>query len=388
MKKIGVITFHDPISYGANLQCLGLQLYLRSLGYDVRVIDYSMNSYLEYKNKNKIKRNLIRIYHLVKNPFNFIKYRLNAQKISREKEKYKKNLNIRNLNFKQFQKDNYIYSEKKYNTISQLKNDPPKYDVYICGSDQIWNPNFCEMDDNYFLSFAPQGKRISYAPSFGVSSIPFYAKEKYKKNLLGIDYLSIREQTGAKIINKLIKKEAQIVIDPTFLVNKDEWFKLADKSNIKTPKKYILTYFIGIDEYIENYIAMIKEQFNDIEIIDLIFDKTSYGPYDFLKLIKNAAFVFTNSFHGVAFCINMNIPFAVGKTLKDKSKNSAFSRIDDLLNDLELQSRICDENTQINKEFLKLDYKPINKRLEKIVADSKKFLEDSIKNIEKNNKEL
>ena len=383
MKTIGIITFHDPISYGANLQCLGLQLYLKSVGYEARIIDYSMNSYLEYKNRNKTKKNLIRLYNLIKNPISFIKYRINARAIAKEKEKYRDNLLLRDSNFKTFQKENYNYSEEKYSKISDLKNNPPKYDAYICGSDQIWNPNFCEMDDNYFLTFAPENKRISYAPSFGVSNIPFYAKKKYKNNILGIKYLSIREKTGAKIIKKLTGRNAAIVIDPTFLVSKDKWFNLADKSKIKTPKKYILTYFIGIDEYIESYIAKIKEQFNDIEIIDLVFDKTSYGPYDFLKLIKNASFVFTNSFHGVAFCINMNIPFAVGKTLKDKSKNSAFSRIDDLLTALDLQTRICDNDTVINSNYLKLDYKAFNKKLDLIVSESKKFLDESINNIEK-----
>lgn len=381
MKTVGIITFHDPISYGANLQCLGLQLYLKSIGYDAKVIDYSMNSYLEYKNRNRFRKTLIRIYNLVKNPINFVKYRINAKEISKEKEKYRDNLSLRDSNFKQFQLENYNYSKKRYNTISDLKKNPPLYDAYICGSDQIWNPNFCEMDDNYFLTFAPSEKRISYAPSFGVSNIPFYARKKYKDNILGIKYLSIREKTGAEIIKKLTNKDATIVIDPTFLVSKSDWFKLAEKSNISTPKKYILTYFIGIDEYIENYISQIKKQFNDIEIIDLVFDRTSYGPYDFLKLIKNASFVFTNSFHGVAFCINMNIPFAVGKTLKDKSKNSAFSRINDLLNNLNLQSRICDKDTIINSDYLKLDYKNVNKKLNIIVNESKKFLDDSLNKI-------
>ena len=385
MKKIGIITFHDPISYGANLQCLGLQLYLRSIGYDARVIDYSMNSYLENHKNNIIKRIIIKGFDFLKHPIKFIKIRLNSKNIIKEKEKYKNELEKRDIKFRKFQKENYNYSDIRYESISQLVNNPPKYDAFICGSDQIWNPFFCDMDDNYFLTFAPKGKRISYAPSFGVSSIPFYARKKYINNLKGIDYLSVRELTGAKIIEKLIHRKAQLVIDPTFLVDKKQWELLSNKSDLKTPKKYILTYFIGIDKYIQDYILEIKKQFKNIEIINLVFDKTTYGPYDFLKLIKNASFVFTNSFHGVAFCINMNVPFAVGKTLKDTSEDSAFSRIDDLLSNLDLQSRICNNKNNINDNLLTLDFNSVNQKLEKLVSESKHFLNDSIEDIMKNN---
>ena len=118
----------------------------------------------------------------------------------------------------------------------------------------------------------------------------------------------------------------------------------------------MLTYFIGIDEHIQNFIECVKEAFPQYQIINLVFDQSSYGPCDFIKLISQARFVFTNSFHGLAFCINLNVPFAVGRTLKDYGSGSAFSRIEDLLENLELSDRIYDGTVRLDTSWLTLDF--------------------------------
>lgn len=379
--KIGIITYHEPISYGAHLQCLGLQMYLKEIGCNPEIINYSKKAYLELRNTKRTKTLINRILNVLKDPITFLKAKNNAKKIEKEKKKFKELLNDRNRKFEEFEKMYYILSKKRYEKYSELKENCPEYDAYICGSDQIWNPSFNDMDDNYFLGFAPKNKRIAYAPSFGVNKIPFYAKSEYKKRLEGIKSLSVREKTGAKIIKNLINKDVPVVIDPTFLVSKEKWLEIANNSEIHLPKEYIVTYFIGIDDYISKYINEIKAKYSNYEIINLVFDQTKYGPCDFLKLISKAKFVFTNSFHGLAFAINLNIPFAVGKTLKDFGSNSAFSRIEDLLEMLELSDRIYFGNKQLNDNWLQLDYSKVNKIKEIIAEQSKKYLIEALKDI-------
>jgi hypothetical protein len=376
--SVGIITYHEPYSYGADLQCLGLQLFLEELGCKAEVIDYSMNAYLELRSKRKLRSLYQRMARFMWNPSGFIKAKRNAVNIAEKSADFQKQLEERNRKFREFQNKYYHTSSKRYERYSELKNDPPIYDAYICGSDQIWNPFFCDMDDNYFLAFAPKGRRIAYAPSIGVQKFPNYARKEYKKRLKEIDALSVREKTGAKIVKELIGQDVPVVIDPTFLITGERWSKLADDSDLVLPVEYMLTYFIGIDEHIQNFIECVKEAFPQYQIINLVFDQSSYGPCDFIKLISQAQFVFTNSFHGLAFCINLNVPFAVGRTLKDYGSGSAFSRIEDLLENLELSDRIYDGTVRLDTSWLTLDFSEANRKRKELVLQSKEFLEEAL----------
>jgi hypothetical protein len=237
------------------------------------------------------------------------------------------------------------------------------------------------MDDNYFLSFAPQESRISYAPSFGITAIPWYARREYARRLSTIPYLSIREQQGASIIKKLTGRDVPVVIDPTFLIKREQWQGIANESTLDLPQEYILTYFIGIDSYIEDLISKVKKSFPDKRVINLVFDKTEYGPADFLLLISKASFVLTNSFHGAAFCINFNVPFLIGKSLKDMTPNSAFNRMENLLKELGLSDRICDRVNTFDTSLFNLDFASVNRRRQQLVDQSTKFLDDSINKV-------
>lgn len=374
----GIITYHDAYSYGATLQCLGLQLFLKNNGIEPQIIDYSMNSYMEFRNKHKMKMLLLRFIKVVKNPIWALKLLNNSRRKVVETRKYEEVLAKRNAAFDEFREKWYVLTHR-YNTISELKDKAPVFDTYICGSDQIWNPNFCDCDANYFLDFAPENKRIAYAPSFGVDVIKKGKRKVLKERIDKIPYLSIREQSGAEIIEEMCKRKAKVVIDPTFLIDSSEWRGIADESNIDLPDKYILTYFIGIDDYIEAAIEKVTLVFQDFEIINLIFDKSIYGPSDFLMLIKNAEFVLTNSFHGCAFCINFNIPFAIIKTLKDFSIGAAFGRMENLLRILQLEDRIIDGIDNITENLVSMNFSNANTLKKHIVIESASYLLDSIK---------
>ena len=377
-KKIGIITFHSPISYGAHLQCLALQLFLRHQGYDAEVIDYSMSGYLEYRSKHRLKSFIIRFIKAMP----LLVRRMKVQRIEREKisqtKLYIRELKERDSKFAAFRDMYYHLSKSQYTGCLQIKKNPPAYDAYICGSDQIWNPYFCDSDDNYFLDFAPVEKRIAYAPSFGVSTIPWIYRRIYKNRLNDIPYLSIREKTGQHIIKNLTGRNAPIVIDPTFLIPKAEWETIAQQSPLTLPKRYILTYFIGVDNYIHDTIQKVKSYFHDAEVINLVFDQSSYGPCDFLKLISHADFVVTNSFHGMAFCLNFEVPFIITKSSKDMGKNNAFSRITDLLVSLGLEGRVIDNNNKLSDSYLNIDYNSVNTNRQHLCKQSSDFLLSSL----------
>lgn len=381
----GIITYHEPYSYGAHLQCLGLQMFLQKLGYETEIIDYSMEAYQELRVKKKVRSFIYRGIRFLSHPRIFLRAKKNTAENVRKSYPFQKQLGVRNKKFKEFQGKYYRLSPKRYENHFELKRDCPRYSAYICGSDQIWNPNFCDMDDNYFLAFAPEGKRIAYAPSFGVrgKGISRFLKKEYRKRLSAIDFLSVREKTGAEIVKEFTGKDIPIVIDPTFLIDAGEWLKIADDSEIDLPSEYILTYFIGIDEYSQAFLQDVKQAFPDYEIINLIFDQSEYGPCDFIKLISRAKFVFTNSFHGLAFCINLNVPFAVGKTLKDYGVSNGFSRIDDLLESLKLDSRFYDGKVKLDDSWFYLDFAETNRRKEQWIQSSENYLKNALAEVVK-----
>lgn len=376
MKKIGIITFHDVQSFGATLQCFALFRFLEKKGYCVKIIDYAINAYLEQRKKDPFSRAFRIIKYIVS--LSKIKLKINSILIKRRQRKFEMLLDSRNEKFKKFRQENYHLTEKRYNRYSELRRNTPVFDVYICGSDQIWNPNFCDMDDSYFLSFAPLKTRIAYAPSFGTSSLPKKLTSIYKERLDSIPYLSVREESGAKIIAALTGRNVPVVIDPTFLLELDDWDKLIQKSDVILPDKYILTYFIGIDSQTKQMINLIKSKYRDYEIINLIFDESCCGPLDFLKMIKNACIVFTNSFHGIALSINMNVPFVCVKTLKDSLKGNGFARIDNLLRKFELSNRIYNKTIELDDSLRLLDYSNVNRLRKQWVDESESFLIDSI----------
>ena len=150
------------------------------------------------------------------------------------------------INFLKFNK-NIKFARFGIDKSHIIKNINKKYDYFITGSDQVWNPNFNRMSDIDFLVFATPEKRVAFSASFGISEIPEDMKDYYKERLLGIKYLSVREDTGKDIIENLTGREdVQVLVDPTMLLTSEEWDKVAKKpEQLKDNKKYILNYFLG-----------------------------------------------------------------------------------------------------------------------------------------------
>lgn len=236
---------------------------------------------------------------------------------------------------------------------------------FVIGSDQVWNPYYRYGSPIDFLTFAPKYKRIAYAPSFGISSIPDEYIEDYKLWLSEMDSLSVREEVGAKIIKKLTGKDSIVLVDPTIMLSKEKWLSVSKSSVNKPQNKYLLTYFLGeVSQKKRKRIRKIASD-NKLEIVNLAYikDKDRYAtdPGEFIDYINSATVFLTDSFHGAVFSILMEKPFIIFE--RDEKIPSMNSRIDTLLSTFNLKSRKW-ENILGNDDIFNVDYSHVTPILE------------------------
>lgn len=362
--KVGIITFHRPLNYGAIFQTCALAKKLNELKINAEIIDYrnskheqeinNMNFNTAVGSKNKIKALLF-------------------SKINNSKKQ----------KFQSFSDKNIKISKEKYDK-NNIKKSINNYDFFITGSDQVWNLNLTNEDYNYFLKFVDDEKiKISYASSFGYSKIPEKYVNNSKKYLNKYKKISVREKQGANITTALTNKKVDVVLDPTLLLTKDEWLELSKPVRFKIPEKYILLYVVSptkedfemarkFSKIVNMKIILINYNMKYILGMKNCFD---LGPEEFLWLFKNSTYVLTNSFHGTAFSINFNKEFYVRLSKKENNGNS---RIENIINITGLQDRYLDENCKIiNKS---IDWHEVN---EKIKKERKKSLDFLIKHIDR-----
>lgn len=319
--KIGTITFHKAINYGAVLQTYALQKALINEGINTEVINYTNNkidnSYKLFHNKSIKKIISDVIYFFVK---------------MKKKKKFNKFIN-----------DNIILSEE-CKSFSDLEKIETNYDMFITGSDQVWNSKHTGMDEGYFLKFVKNSKKKnSYAASFGFNEIPEGKQEIYTEMLKEFNNISVREKNGINIINSLIKPncDVEIHLDPTFLIDKEDWNKIA-----KIPKEtdYILVFVMQKNKTIFEFAEKLaKETGKKIIYISDSFKKRikakykyTLSPEEWLGYFINANYIVTNSFHGAAFSIILNKKFYMEL---QKPPATANSRLEDLLEKFGLQDR-------------------------------------------------
>jgi len=347
-RRVGIITYHRAINYGAILQAYALQKKIKDLGFKCVILDYR-NKRLENRHKKKGISDC-------KNIKDFIRFILLS-----------KNDNVKRNKFREFLDTYFQLSDPLYN-LNDLKKCENEYDKFITGSDQVWNYRINDMDPAYFLAFTKdRSKKVSYAASFGLNNIPSKYKSKYHELLSNINTILIREKQGANIIKELLSKEPKVVLDPTLLVTKEEWYRLAKRSYFGG-KKYILIYAFGSSRNIINLANNISKKTgykiiqisNTWRIDTRIKYVKSAGPVEFLGLFKNAQYIITNSFHGTAFSINFNKQFFTEMLPESTGVNS---RLEDILELFGLKDRIITSNdtNMINRT---IDYNKVNKILD------------------------
>lgn len=325
MNKIGIITIVDKLNYGNRLQNFAVQHTINKLGYSAETLDNNVY----YKRDSSLKFLLKKIICLL-----YLNSPINGNKMLNNLSKY---IKFSNFNFKYINWSSVIIDKNDLNP-TYFK----EFDCFIIGSDQIWNPYTPFSADISFAAFANSKKRIAFSPSFGCSEIPVKDKEKYTHYLNQIDCLSVREYAGQQIIKDLTGRSAEVLIDPTLMLSKQEWLEIASKPAFISKKKYLLTYVLGNEtEEFKKFVKQVAKEKN-LQILNLLdpLDKNIHcvDPSEFIYLINNADVMVTDSFHGAVFSIIMKTPFVIFE--RQDSHVSMNSRIDTLVSTFNMESRL------------------------------------------------
>ena len=304
-----------------------------------------------------------------------------------------KGLRLRNKKMQQFVDENLKVSNQQYNE-HDIADSNKYYDTYICGSDQIWNPDLVPTDSMYWLPFVEKGKnKIAYAPSFGASTVTEKQKEQIKANLSTFKAVSCRENSGARTINQIIgEKKCEAVLDPTMLIERDYWDTISEDKIYD--EKYIFAYMLRGTAAQRKYIEKIARERN-LKIVSIPFlDYEKIDPYDlkfgdyklwdanpaeFISAIRHAEYVFCDSFHCIVFSILYHLPFFVFPKVgaDGKVKKSQISRMTDLLELAEIKNRILLDNEEADLDA-EIDWNNSDKRIQKARCDSERYLEQAL----------
>lgn len=366
--KILTITCHNVYNHGASLQQFALLRHLESEGYDATTINYQPYylagnySYLGVPSKRFKKNIFLRVlYILAKFPQRF-----------RDRRRRKA--------FNQFHYQYIKETTRKYKNNKELKKELPVGDVYICGSDQIWNTLFENgKDPAFYLDFVPDNKtKLSYAASFSTDSVSPDLNLFLNKAISRLNAISVRERSGLDILSNLGFENTHQVVDPVFLLSEDTWKENFITDNHYSP--YILVYDFDNNPLIKEYALYIKEK-KGFQIFslnkrlvyaDLVF--WDIGPEEFLNLIYHSSFVLANSFHATAFSCIFRKQF-----LTFNREASINTRMRDLLQDLDLTNRIVSDFDQ-NLIEQEIKFEKVNNAISNKVINSKRFLTKSINN--------
>lgn len=354
MKKIGIITIIDNDNYGNRLQNYAMQEVLKKYDFDIT----TLKNEKRFNKKRSLKELIVK----------FIGYQKGKLKSLFKDNKKRVN------NFREFNK-NIKFSSKLYTAYS--KNLKKEYDLFLTGSDQVWKPTYDRMSYMDLLCFADSKQKIAYAPSFGISTIDQKYHKFLRESLEDFKYLSVREQRGAEIIKEITGKDAQVVLDPTLLIEKEEWRKVERKPEIIPERNYILTYFLGNNE-VKKKIEKIAQD-NNLDIINIMDKENKYyecGPSEFIYLFDNASLIFTDSFHACGFSILFEKPFFVLNRVEN-GMNNMNSRLDTILKTFKMEYRKLDDFDKINN-WLESDYKEVKNILIDERKKSHKFLKEAL----------
>jgi len=356
--KIGIVTFHNADNYGATLQAYALQTVLCQAGHEALLVDYT-SDYL-------------------KKPFgveNFRKKGVFGEMLTLAGEITRL---PRKKPFRDFRKKHYSLTRELSKGELPLLND--EFDLFITGSDQVWNYKISNSDGAYFLDFVTDtAKKGSYAASFGFSSLPEDTTDWYREKLKDFRFLNIREPSGAQILRDLLGVESKVVLDPTLLLTKEDWAAVAVPPPVKGD--YILTYQVGMDKNLLNYAKKLGEQLK-CPVYSIPFPQgglipthlvMTAGPKEWLGWIQNARCIVTDSFHGLALSLAFEKEFMVcysarGRVLK--------SRQEDLMNALGIAGHTLTEDMTHAPEIL--DYNQIRPNMERLRMESMKALMDMV----------
>ena len=341
--RIGLFTFYTG-NCGAALQAHATQSYVReTLRRDCRIVRTRPGTPGETPFERLILRG-----GLFRDPFG--KFRRRLRRTPAPPESYRRGLALRAEAFERFERTRLILDDNPNRLFKEYYRNPPDYDVYLSGSDQVWNPTgFGRCNPIYYLDFVPEGKRrVSYGSSFAIGEIPARYRREMKRYLTRFDRIAVRETEGARIVEELTGRRPPVVVDPTFLLTGDQWRRLAGRSSRVPGGSYVLFYRLGNLPYFDAFREEILTRTRlcpltvPIRPEDDVRDPALFGadPLDLVSLIAHAALVVTDSFHGAALSINLGTPFCALLRQDPNRKGNMNSRVLSLLTRLNLTDRL------------------------------------------------
>ena len=367
--RVAIITFVRAYNYGAVLQAYALNRIISNFDIDCRVIDYyPAYFYKQYHFSNQVKLRIKPSRSPMfwwNNNTTFFNVFTRCKKFDKFIRKY-----IRK-------------TEQQFCSYDDLKNCNC-FDIYISGSDQVWNPGLCKFDESYYLTFCKNKKRYSYAASFGMKTIPEKYKSEIIRRLSNWNGYSVREMSGKELLYELTGEKAVCCCDPTLLLSSEEWRLLVSS---KKKNDYILIYFVDEAKYLLECGQKLAEQFQmDVYCIHSSLNPEYYNrkyfynykvnylnncsPKDFINLFANANYVITDSFHGTIFSVVFHKQFLTRTKMEDNTVNE---RISSFLKDL------CIVDRDINIEKLTnidnaIDWEKVERNLERFKKDSLEYI--------------
>lgn len=347
--KIGLLTYHHSVNNGAMLQTYATVKALKQLGHDVFIVDIRQSE----PKRTGLTGMIVKLVY---------------GKHDREVKKFKER--------------HYPPLTRHYYSLAELRNNPPLVDCLIVGSDQVWNPDIAkETLLAYFLDFGNKDiKRISYASSFGVSKWDYDSSitASVKRALDQFSYLSVREETGVRILNEVFNLESKTVVDPTMLF--DNYHQLTGK--VREMNEVVCYKINRTKEFFDN-IGKVKSQTHlPVRLLNNSYPvkglRYTYPPSveEWIRRIAGAKYVITDSFHGVVFSILYQRNFVV-----IKNNNGKDSRMLDLLASIGLEQRVYESVGSLavdSKWLLPIDYTRVNPKVEELRRQSWEFLKNAL----------
>lgn len=373
--KTGLVTFYHIHHYGAALQAAATERAVETLGHECEIIDYFVNQ------DNALFRRPTGLGSAAADAHTALHYQA---------------LKTRYERFEQFSRDHLRISAHRYLSVAELRQAQLPYDAILSGSDQIWNPRIFpngHFDPVFFGAFSDR-RKIAYAPSFGIPKVPEEMEQELRRYLSAFSHLSVRERQGQAIVAEVTGQTVPVVLDPTLLLTAEQWSAASSGHMVAqggrqalTPQGYILCYCINRPGALAPYIQEFARR-SGLPVVQLCGIRQKVhpkarcvldaGPAEFLELFENAAFVFTNSFHGTVFSTQFRVPFFTAVSpaeLADPESSRTFS----LLSRLGLSDRIVGQGSTDALD-VPVDWEAVEPRLLAARAASLEYLRAALEN--------
>lgn len=387
MKPIGLVTCYFHHNYGSMLQAYATELIMQQLGLPFQTI--ACKAPINYMQENKI------LYIIKKLLIADWKMRLGKMKIERAKKEnpmFAKNWEIRNKAFSQFA-ETFFHVSPYCKNREELTKMAENYSAFLVGSDQLWRTDSVE-HGYYTLEWVPDHiRKIAYSTSIGVKEVPWFQVEKNKRFMNRFDHIALREQSACDLVYKLTGRKVPVVLDPTLLFTGDQWLGIQQQEPL-TNGKYIFCYLLGDNPSQREFIKRVKEK-TGYKIVALqqldeyipsdeeFADEAPYvGPREFLNYIRNAEYVFTDSFHCSVFSILYKKNFFTFSRFAEGAKQSTNTRIDNLLHITGLEDRRMTKDKTIEEVVnFKRIFDGVDEKLNALRKSSMDYLYNAFKDL-------